>query len=170
VGSSVRIPPISSMTSKTTRSIENLLPVRALSNIQHLLHKLQPIISVQRTQRAGERRWLVAHKLLVLVLGWNWWWWRQWCLLLLRPSLLVHLFSPLAHLLAFLSHLRVHIHHSIIHLLHYPHLGCNCWISSGWWRIWRVHLCLLLLWLSKYPPTVSIGGRSIPPSFLVLTI
>ena len=47
--------------------------------------------------------------------------------------------------------------HSISHLLHYPHLGCNCWISSGWWRIWRIHLGLLLL-LSKYPLIVSIGG------------
>jgi hypothetical protein len=65
--------------------------------------------------------------------------------------------SLLAHLLVFLPHLRMLVHHSIYHLLHYPHLGCNCWISTGWWRIWRVHICLLLLWLSKYPPTVSIG-------------
>jgi hypothetical protein len=34
--------------------------------------------------------------------------------------------------LVFLSHLRVHIRHSTSHLLHYPHLGCNFWISSGW--------------------------------------
>jgi hypothetical protein len=38
--------------------------------------------------------------------------------------------------------------------VHYPHLSYNCGISSGWWRI---HLSLLL-WLSKYPPSVSIGG------------
>jgi hypothetical protein len=44
----------------------------------------------------------------------------------------MHLLSLLAHLLVFLPHLRVHIRHSISHLLHYPHLGCNCWISSGW--------------------------------------
>jgi hypothetical protein len=66
--------------------------------------------------------------------------------------------SLLSYLLAFLPHLRVHIRNSISHLLHYPHVGYNCGISSGWWRIWRVHLCLLLLWLSKYPPTLSIGG------------
>jgi hypothetical protein len=30
-------------------------------------------------------------------------------------------------------------------------------VSSGWWRLWRIHLRLLLLWLSKYPPSVSIG-------------
>jgi hypothetical protein len=81
----------------------------------------------------------------------------------------MHLLSLLAHLLAFLLHLRVHIRHSISHLLHYLHLGCNCWISSGWWRIQRIHLGLLLL-LSKYPLIVWIGGRSIPPPFLVLTI
>jgi hypothetical protein len=66
--------------------------------------------------------------------------------------------SLLAHLLAFLPHLCVHVRHSICHLLHYPHLGCNSWVSSGWWRIGRIILFLLLLWLSIYPPTVSIGG------------
>jgi hypothetical protein len=159
VGSSVGIPPINSRTSQTTRSIENLLPVRALCNDQHLLHRLQPIISLQRIWRVGERRWLVPHELPVLVLGWNWWWWWwwQWFLLLLHPSLLAHLLPLLVHLLTLLSHLHMHICHSINHLLHYPHLGCNCWISPGWWRIWRIHFCLLLL-LSKYPPIVSIGG------------
>jgi hypothetical protein len=66
--------------------------------------------------------------------------------------------SLLVHLLAFLPHLCVHVRHSICYLLHYLHLGCNSWISSGWWRIGMIHLFLLLLWLSKYPPTVSIGG------------
>jgi hypothetical protein len=161
MGSSVRIPSISSRTSQTTRSIEILLPVRALGENQHLLHRLQPIIIVQRIWRAGERRWLRAHELPVLVPGWNWWWWWwQWCLLLLHPPLLTHLLSLslLTNLLAFLPHLHVHIRHSISHLLHYPYLGCNCWISPSWWRIWRIHLCLLLLLLSKYPLIVSIGG------------
>jgi hypothetical protein len=150
VGSSVRIPPISSRASQTTRSIENLLLVRALCNNQHLLHRLQPIITVQRIWRAGERWWLVAHELPVLVPGWNWWWWWlwRWCLLLLHPLLLAQLIPLLVHLLAFLPHLRVHIRHSISHLLHYLHLGCNYWISSGSWRICRIHLCLLLF-LSK---------------------
>jgi hypothetical protein len=134
VGSSVRIPPISSRTGKTTRSIDNLLPVRALCNNQHLLHRLQPIINMQRIWRASECRWLVAHELSVLVPGWNWWWWwRQWCLLLSHQPLLTHLLSHilpfLTRLLAFLPHLRMHICHSINHLLHHLHLGCNYWIS-----------------------------------------
>src|SRR5688572_16841857 len=115
----------------------------------------------------------MAHKLPVLITRWNWWWWwRQWCLLLLlllRPSLLAYLFSflaqhpayllsLLAHLLAFLLHLRTHICHSVRHLLHHPHLICNHWVNSAWWRRWwRVHLCWLWLGLSKYPPSVSIG-------------
>jgi hypothetical protein len=65
--------------------------------------------------------------------------------------------SLLEHLLVFLPHLRVHIRHGVYHLLHYPHLGCNSGISSGWWRMWGIHLRLLLLWLSKYPPSVPIG-------------
>jgi hypothetical protein len=38
MGSSVGVLPISSGASKATRSIEHLLPVRALSDIKHLLH------------------------------------------------------------------------------------------------------------------------------------
>jgi hypothetical protein len=120
--------------------------------------------------RASEGRRLVAHKFPVFVPGWKWrWWWWQWCLLLLllRSSLLVYLLSLLAHLLAyilsllahllaFLPHLCMHVRHGICHLLHYPHLGSNCGISSGWWRLWRIHL-RLLLWLSEYLPSVSIG-------------
>jgi hypothetical protein len=34
--------------------------------------------------------------------------------------------------------------------------GCNYGISFGWWRLWRIHLRLLLL-LSTYPLSVSIG-------------
>jgi hypothetical protein len=116
------------------------------------------IIGMQRIWRAVEGRWLVAHKFLLLVPGWKWWWWWwwwQWCLLLLHPPLLAHLLPCSVHLLAFLPHLRMHIRHIISHLLNYLHLGCNSWVSSGWWRI---HLFFLLLWLSKHPLTVSIGG------------
>jgi hypothetical protein len=38
MGSSVGVPPISSEANETTRSIEYLLPIRALSDIKHLLH------------------------------------------------------------------------------------------------------------------------------------
>jgi hypothetical protein len=38
MGRSVGVPPISSGASKTTRSIDHLLPIRALSDIKHLLH------------------------------------------------------------------------------------------------------------------------------------
>jgi hypothetical protein len=75
----------------------------------------------------------------------------------LLAHLLAYMLSLLAHLLAFLPHLRMHIHHGVCHLLHYLHLGNNCGISSGWWRLWRIHLNWLWLGLSKYPPSVSIG-------------
>jgi hypothetical protein len=70
---------------------------------------------------------------------------------------LAYILSLLEHLLAFLPHLRVHICHGVCHMLHYPHLGWYYGISSNWWRLWRIHLRLLLLWLSKYPLSVSIG-------------
>jgi hypothetical protein len=44
-----------------------------------------------------------------------------------------------------------------LHLLHHPHLSCNGWVNSDWWRRWRIHLCWLWLGLSKYPSSVSIG-------------
>jgi hypothetical protein len=78
-------------------------------------------------------------------------------LLSLLAHLLAYIFSLLAHFLAFLPHLRVHIRHSVSHLLHYPHLCCNSWVNNCWWRWRRIHLRLLLLWLSKYPSSVSIG-------------
>ena len=68
----------------------------------------------------------------------------------------------LAHLLAFLPHLRVHIRHGGCHMLHYPYLCCNSYGGSisgccccGCLNILRV--CRL-------------GGRSIPPLFLIFTI
>jgi hypothetical protein len=56
-----------------------------------------------------------------------------------------------------LSHLRLHICHNISHLLHHLHLGCNQWINSGWWRIWRIHLCFLLCCLS----TLQLNGLGV---------
>jgi hypothetical protein len=73
----------------------------------------------------------------------------------LLAHFLTYILSFLAHLLAFLPHLCMHVRHGICHLLHYPHLGSNCRISTGWWRLWRIHL-KLLLWSSEYPPSVSI--------------
>jgi hypothetical protein len=79
-------------------------------------------------------------------------------LLSLLTHFLAYILSLLAHLLAFLPHLRVHIRHGICHPLHYPHLCCNSWVNSCWWRLWRIYLrLLLLLWLSKYPSSVLIG-------------
>jgi hypothetical protein len=46
MGSNIRIPPVSSRTCQTTRSIKNLLPVRALGDVEHLLNRFQPIISI----------------------------------------------------------------------------------------------------------------------------
>jgi hypothetical protein len=108
VGSNIRIPPVSSRTCQTTRSIKNLLPVRALCDVEHLLNCLQPIISIKWIWRTDEGGWLMAHEFLVLISGWNWWWWwRQWyllllLLLLLRPPFLAFLFSFLAQLPAYL--------------------------------------------------------------------
>jgi hypothetical protein len=72
--------------------------------------------------------------------------------------LLTYILPLLAHLLAFLLHLSTHICHSVRHLLHHPHLSCNQWVNSCWWRRWwRIHLCWFWLGLSNYPPSVSSG-------------
>ena len=68
----------------------------------------------------------------------------------------LYILSFLAHFLAFLLHLSAHICHSVRHLLHHPHLSCDQWVNSAWWRIRRIHLCWLWLGLSIYPPSVSI--------------
>jgi hypothetical protein len=109
-----------------------------------------------RVWRAGEGRWLVAHKFSVPIPGWKWWWlWWQWSLLLSPHSFLTHLLPHilpfLVHLLAFLPHLCMHIYHNIGHLLQHLHLGYNHWISSS---CWRIHIYLLLL--SKHPPVMWI--------------
>jgi hypothetical protein len=70
VSSTVRIPPISSGASKATRCIQDLLLVSALGNVEHLLHYLQPIISLDWIRGTGEGGWLVAHKLMMLIPGW----------------------------------------------------------------------------------------------------
>jgi hypothetical protein len=116
--------------------------------------------------RAGERRWLVAHELPVLVPGWTWWWWRQWCLLLSHHSLLAYLlphFLPLlAHLLTLLPHLRLHILHRVRHLLQHLHLSAttrSVRAGGGLGGFISACCCLSTLRLN------GLEGRSILPPF-----
>jgi hypothetical protein len=44
----VSIPPSYSGFFQSARSIEDLLPVSTLDDVQHLLHHLDPVISLQR--------------------------------------------------------------------------------------------------------------------------
>jgi hypothetical protein len=69
MGSTVGVPPVSSGASEATRCVEHLLPISTLNNVEHLIHCLQPIISMKRIWRAGECGWLVTHEFPVLVLG-----------------------------------------------------------------------------------------------------
>jgi hypothetical protein len=44
VSSTIRFPPVCSEASEATRCIEDLLLVGALSNVEHFLHCIQPMI------------------------------------------------------------------------------------------------------------------------------
>jgi hypothetical protein len=74
VSCTVGVPPVGSGTSEAARCV-NLLPIGALSNVEHFIHYLQPIICLKRIWRAGEGWWIVTHEFLVLVPGWSCWWW-----------------------------------------------------------------------------------------------
>jgi hypothetical protein len=71
MSNTVGVLPVSSMASEAPRCVENLLPISTLSNVEHFIHYLQPIISLKRIWRAGEGRWLMTHEFSMLVLGWS---------------------------------------------------------------------------------------------------
>jgi hypothetical protein len=54
MGCGVSIPPICSGPFQSASSIKGLLPVSTLDDVQHLLHRLDPVVGVQRIRRVRE--------------------------------------------------------------------------------------------------------------------
>jgi hypothetical protein len=76
------IPPIGRGTLESSRGVQYLLPVIALGDIQLLSNDFEPVIGIQRINRMRESRWVMAHKVPVLISS------RE-CILLLLLVLLI---------------------------------------------------------------------------------
>jgi hypothetical protein len=71
MGRTVGVPPVGTGASEATRCVKNLLPISTLSNVEHFIHCLQPVIGLKRIWRVGECRWLVTHEFPMHVPGWS---------------------------------------------------------------------------------------------------
>jgi hypothetical protein len=69
MGGEIRLPPRLSCSSQQTGSIQNLLPVVALSGVQLLLHSAQPIFSIHGVRRMSKRWGMTSHEFCTLVPG-----------------------------------------------------------------------------------------------------
>jgi hypothetical protein len=69
MSSCICILPISSLSNKSTSSIQNHLPISALNDLQLLGNRLQLIICIQRVSWMRVSRMIVAHEFLMLVPG-----------------------------------------------------------------------------------------------------
>jgi hypothetical protein len=76
------IPPVGRGTLKSSQSVQDLLSVIALGDVQFLRNDLKPVIGIQGVNCMRESRRVMAHKILVLVSS-------LWCMLLLMLVLLV---------------------------------------------------------------------------------
>jgi hypothetical protein len=78
------IPPVGRKTLESSRGVQDLLPVVALSDVKLLSNDLEPVIGIQRINRMGECWWMMTHKIPVLISG-------RGCILLLLLMLLIQL-------------------------------------------------------------------------------
>ena len=76
------IPPIGRSSLESSRGVQDLLPVVALSDVQLLSNDLYPVIGIQRINRMRKCRRVMTHEIPVLISG-------QGCILLLLLMLLI---------------------------------------------------------------------------------
>jgi hypothetical protein len=74
MGCSVGIPPVRRDAFKSPRSIQDLLSVVALHNVQLLAYHLELVIDIQGINRVRERRWVMAHEIPLLIPGLGHYW------------------------------------------------------------------------------------------------
>jgi hypothetical protein len=145
MGCGVSIPPICSGPFQSASSIKNLLPVSTLDDVQHFLHHLDPVISLQRIRWVREWGRFVAHELPVPVSCW--WWWRWWSL----------------------DDLSLHIGDSIHHVGKQLSLGGEKLLHPYRWR-WCGWLWLGLGLVLLLVPCRDTTGWSTPDPDLLFTI
>jgi hypothetical protein len=76
------IPPIGRGTLESSRGVQDLLPVVALSDVKLLSNDFEPVIGIQRINRMRECRRVMTHEIPVLISG-------RGCILLLLLMLLI---------------------------------------------------------------------------------
>jgi hypothetical protein len=117
------IPPVGRGTFESSRSVQDLLSVIALGDVQFLTNDLKPVIGIQRVYCMRESRRVVTHEVPVLVSSLG-------CMLLLMLVLLI---------LLYLLNRRCES-------LQKLHLRCDELIHSGiGWRWWQLLITLVLV-------------------------
>jgi hypothetical protein len=113
------ISPIGRSSLESSRGVQDLLPVVALSDVQLLSNDLEPVIGIQRINRMRKCRRVMTHEVPVLISG-------RGCILLLLLMLLILL--VLLNLLNSRSDSLQNLHLGGDELLH---IGIRWW----WWYL-----------------------------------
>jgi hypothetical protein len=69
MGCNVGIPPVRHGAFKSSRSIQDLLSVVALRNVQLLAYDFKSAIDIQWINRVRKSRWMIAHEIPMLIPG-----------------------------------------------------------------------------------------------------
>jgi hypothetical protein len=69
MGGEVRLPPLLGCSSQQTGTIQDFLPIIALSGMQLPLHSAQPVFSIHGVRRMSEHWWMTSHEFSMLVSG-----------------------------------------------------------------------------------------------------
>jgi hypothetical protein len=113
------IPPVGRGTLESSRGVQDLLLVVALSDVKLLSNDFEPVIGIQRINRMRECWWMMTHEIPVLISG-------RGCILLLLLMLLILL--VLLNLLNSRSESLQNLHLGGNELLH---VGIRWW----WWYL-----------------------------------
>jgi hypothetical protein len=120
------IPPVGRGTFESSRSVQDLLSVIALADVQFLPNDLKPVISIQGVNCMRESRRVMAHEIPMLISS-------LWCLLLLMLVLLVLL-------------ILLYLLHRSSDTLQKLHLRCDELLHIGiGWRWWQPLTTLVLV-------------------------
>jgi hypothetical protein len=125
------IPAVGRNTFESSRSVQDLLSIIALGDVQFLSNDLKPVIDIQGVNCMRKSRRVMAHKIPMLISS-------LWCLLLLMLVLLVLL------ILLYLLHRSSESFQKL-------HLCCDELLHIGiGWRWWQLLTMLILVVTGTY--------------------